>query len=212
MNRAGAPVHGPTPPPLSQLTVNQLDAAVADGAELVDIRQIGAFAAGHVPGALSIPWRTQFATWLGWLVPRIRPVMLVADATVDRHDLVWAALTVGYEQLIGELAGGVDAWHAAGRDVARMPLVDADTAGGRQVVDVRQRSEFVSGHVPGAVNVELGSLTQRADEVPEGPVLAHCGHGERAMSAASLLERAGRRDVAVLAGGPDGLGDLQVEA
>lgn len=212
VNRAGAAVHGPTPPPLPQLTVDQLDAAVADGAELVDVRQIGAFAAGHVPGALSIPWRVQFATWLGWLVPRTRPVVLVADDTVDHHDLVWAALTVGYEQLVGEMAGGVDGWQAAGRSVARTTLVDAHTAGERQVVDVRQRSEFVSGHVPGAVNVELGSLTQRPDVVPEGPVLVHCGHGERAMSAASLLERAGLRDVAVLVGGPDDLGELETQA
>ena len=30
-----------------------------------------------------------------------------------------------------------------------------------------------------------------------------CGHGERAMTAATLLQRSGRRDVAVLDGGAD---------
>ena len=210
VNRAGPRVHGPRPTRLRQLTVDEVERAVSGGAEVVDVRGIAAFAGGHVPGALSIPWRAQFSTWLGWLVPRSRPAVVVADPGVDRDDLVWAAHRIGYEQLVGELAGGMDAWVAAGRDVAVTPLVDAGAAPGRRVVDVRQRAEFTSGHAPGAVHVELGSLTQRTRPVPDGPLLVHCGHGERAMSAASLLERAGRHDVAVLAGGPEQLGALDV--
>ena len=211
VNRAGPPVHGRMPPRLSQLSVGQADAALAEGAELVDVRATGAFAAGHVPDALSIPWRAQFATWLGWLVPRTRPVVFVADDTVDRDDLVWAALTIGFDNLAGELAGGIHAWTSAGRQPARTPLVDAAAADGRRVVDIRQRSEFAAGHVPGATHVELGALTEATSAVPDEPVLVHCGHGERAMSAASLFQRAGHRDVAVLAGGPEDLGELEVD-
>lgn len=212
VNRAGAPVHGSVPPPLTQLPVGRVEQAVADGAEVIDVRPIRAFAAGHLPGSLSIPWRGQFATWLGWLVERDRPVVFVADDTVDRHDLVWAALTIGHEELVGELTGGVDAWTAAGRALTRTPLIGPDGYDGRPVVDIRQRTEFAAGHVPGALHVELGSLTGRPDAVPDGPVLVHCGHGERAMSAASLLQRAGIAEVVVLAGGPDDLGELEVEA
>lgn len=212
VNRAGPRVHGAIPPALAQLSVDQVDAAVTAGAELVDVRGVEKFAAGHVPGALSNPWRAQFATWLGWLVPRTRPVVFLADETIDRHDLVWAALTVGFEDLIGELAGGSDAWVAAGRELSRTPLVDAGASGGRRVVDVRQRSEFAAAHVPGAAHIELGSLVGATDDVPDAPVLVHCGHGPRAMSAASLLERAGHRDVAVLAGGPEDLGPLEAQA
>jgi len=57
--------------------------------------------------------------------------------------------------------------------------------------------------VPGARHVELGELPERAGDVPAGPVVVMCGHGERAMTAASLLEGAGRLDVGVLVGGPD---------
>jgi hydroxyacylglutathione hydrolase len=160
LNRAGPAVHGPMPPPLPHLDLETFDAAVAGGAEVVDVRQLGPFAAGHVPGSLSNPWRAQFATWLGWLVGRTRPIVFVADDTVDRHDLVWAALTVGFEHLVGELAGSVDAWQHAGRPLAALPLVDADGADGRQVLDIRQQSEFAAGHVPGALHVELGVLTR----------------------------------------------------
>lgn len=212
VNRAGPRVHGASPPPLRSLSLDDVDTAAAvDGAVLVDVRSIEAFAAGHVPGSVSIPWRAQFATWLGWLVRRDQPVVFVTDRTVDRIDLVWAAHTVGYERLVGELAGGVGAWESDGRELARTPLVGPEAAAGRQVVDVRQANEFAAGHASGANLVELGSLVDRPDAVPDVPVLVHCGHGERAMSAASLLERAGHRDVAVLAGGPDELGPLEVE-
>jgi hydroxyacylglutathione hydrolase len=210
VNRAGPAVYGPDdPPPLTPLSVDEFAAAIDDGAEVVDVRRIEDFAAGHVPGSLSNPWRAQFATWLGWLVARERPITFVADADVDRADLAWAAATIGFDRLVGELAGGIDAWRAAGRRVARSSLVDAASTDGRQVIDVRQRAEFAGGHVAGAIHLELGDLARATDRVPAAPVLVHCGHGERAMSAASLLERAGHLDVAVLAGHPTELGGLE---
>lgn len=95
----------------------------------------------------------------------------------------------------------MNAWTAAGHGQATTAFVPADRADGRPYVDVRQESEFTAGHVPGAVNIELGGLAHAAADAPEGAVVA-CGHGERAMTAASLLERGGRTDVAVLDGGP----------
>ena len=69
------------------------------------------------------------------------------------------------------------------------------------MIDVRQRSEYEAGHVPGAINIELGSLAQAV--VPAGPVTVMCGHGERAMTGASILATRGHRDVSVLDGGPE---------
>ena len=216
VNRAGVKVYGEHPPALPRLSPDAVAQARGAGAELVDVRDIAAFSAGHVPGSVSNPWRPAFATWLGWLVPRERPVIFITDPSVAEEDLVWSALTVGFERLAGVLDGGIRAWEASGRSLDTIPLLDAAEAGDRRVVDIRQRSEYLAGHVAGATHVELGELTNDAAGVDDGPVLVHCGHGERAMSAASLLERAGHRGVAVLAGGPDELADaghrLEVDA
>jgi hydroxyacylglutathione hydrolase len=131
------------------------------------------------------------------------PVAFVSDGSVRPQDLVWACLTVGYERLVGVLDGGIGSWADSGREVATIPLVEPDAVGGRRLVDVRQRSEYEARHVSGAHHVELGSIVD--GNTLEGSAVVHCGHGERAMSAASLLVRAGDADVAVLLGGPDEL-------
>jgi rhodanese-related sulfurtransferase len=100
------------------------------------------------------------------------------------------------------------AWRAAGHPEARLPLVEADQLDNQpgRVLDVRQASEVADGHLPGAVAIELGALADDPlpVELPEGPVTVMCGHGERAMTAASLLARAGRGELRVaVGGGPD---------
>lgn len=203
VNRLGPPVYGPLPPPLHPVPPAQVRRLVADGAGVVDARPASEFAAGHLPGALSIPLRAQFATWLGWLVPAEQPVVVVLGEGQDRDEVVRQCLKIGYEQLVGELAGGVAAWGAAGFPLARIDVVDPrDVAA--PVLDVRQDAEFVAGHVPAALHVELGSLGA-SDLVPHLPrdrvLTVMCGHGERAMTAASLLAARGHRKLAVALGG-----------
>jgi len=142
-----------------------------------------------------------FATWLGWLVDPQRPVVFIVGDDQDRAEIVRQALTVGVEDLAGELDGAMTAWLSAGLPTASLEVVDSEHLRGA-VLDVRQRSEFAAGHVPGAHNVELADL-RREVAVPKEPITVMCGHGERAMTGASLLERTGRTDIAVLAGGPN---------
>jgi rhodanese-related sulfurtransferase len=173
------------------------------GAEVVDVRPIADFAAGHIRGSLSDELRSAFATWLGWLVERGRDLVFVLNDDQDRSELVRQCLKIGYENIVGELAGGMAAWSAAGLSASQTDLVPAARLGGAgRVVDVRQASEFERSHVQGAEHIELGSLGDRSSDLTKGPVVVMCGHGERAMTGASLLERAGNDDVSVILGGP----------
>ncbi|MGH3352019.1 MAG: MBL fold metallo-hydrolase [Nocardioides sp.] len=200
VNRRG-PAVLPATPGLPALTADQVTAVTAGGGFVIDARPAADFAAGHVPGAVSIPLRPVFATWLGWLVPAEVPLVFVLNDDQDADEITWSALNIGYEQLAGTLRGGMSAWREAGLPVRRTPFVTADAAPAGPYLDVRSGGEFASGHLPGAINIDLGDLTACATEAPQGAVVA-CGHGERAMTAASLLERAGRTDVTVLDGGP----------
>jgi rhodanese-related sulfurtransferase len=177
-----------------------VDRLRADGAELIDVRPMGAYAAGHIPGSLSIALRPAFASWLGWVVSQDRQLVFVLDRPQDRSDLVRQALGIGYEALAGEVAGGFEAWRDAGRPVSATGFTRTPSVAG-PVLDVRQTAEFRQGHVNGAMAIELGSVQLAAGDVPDD-VTVMCGHGERAMTAASLLERSGR-DATVFEGSPD---------
>src|SRR5207253_3037261 len=109
VNRQGPRTYG-NPPTLAALPADDVERRIQTGSEVVDVRPIEAFAAGHVAGSLSIELRPAFASWLGWLVTQDRPLIFVLAVDQDRNDPVRQAIGIGYERLEGELAGGIEAW------------------------------------------------------------------------------------------------------
>ncbi|HUR18613.1 MAG TPA: MBL fold metallo-hydrolase [Acidimicrobiales bacterium] len=200
VNRTGPAVLGARQPALEALDVETFRQRVEEGAALIDVRPVKEWSSGHIPGSIAIPLRNQFASWLGWLLERHQPLVFVIGTDQDRVELVRQCHQIGYDELAGELAGGIAAWAEAGRELQRTALVAASDFSGR-ALDVRQNSEYSAGHLPRSVHVELGGLASSpADAEPVDAVM--CAHGERAATAASLLERAGRQ-IAVVIGGPD---------
>jgi hydroxyacylglutathione hydrolase len=205
-NRAGPELLGREWRVLPLRSTDQVREHLAGGGVLVDARPTAAFAGGHIPGAISIALRPAFASWLGWLLDDAQPLVFVLDEDQDRGELARQCRTIGYDHLVGELAGGMAAWGAANLPQAQLSMVEAEQLDDQPgvVLDVRQASEVADGHLPGAVAVELGALARdrQSGELPEGPVTVMCAHGERAMTAASLLERAGHKELRVVRGGP----------
>lgn len=204
VNLRGPVVLTAAPAP-SALSFEQVISFRDEGAQIVDTRRPADFAAGHVPGSLSIALRPAFATWLGWLTDPQRPVVIVRSPDQDPEDIVWAAAKVGFDTLAGELDGGLPAWGntATARTSSLIEagcLVRGPEASS-SVIDIRQAAEFREGHIADARNMELGGLGENLSGLPSGPLVLMCGHGERAMTAASVLERAGRTAVSVLDGG-----------
>jgi hydroxyacylglutathione hydrolase len=181
-------------------------AASEPGSVVVDVRDAAKYAEAHGQGALAIPFRDAFPTWLGWLVPAdARLLFVLGDTALD--DVVDASLLVGLERLEGYLDGGMDAWREAGLPVRSLPAIGPDDVvswleKGAQPLDVREPDELELGGVAGAVSVPLGDLPQHVEVLPAGrPLLVYCAAGIRSTTAASLLERAGVGPVVNLRGG-----------
>ena len=200
VNRRGPLIYGPGEAALPAVRPDDVRRLLAAGTWLVDVRPVDAYARGHVPGSVSIALRPQFPSWLGWVVPFGAPVVFVLDGSTDIAELMRQSRNIGYDQVLGVLAGGVDGWALAGYDLETTAIHSVDEAAGA-VLDVRQRAEYDAGHIPDAGHIELGNLVH--GDHPPTPVSLMCGHGERAMTAASLLARSGKRDVTVLVGGPE---------
>jgi hydroxyacylglutathione hydrolase len=209
-NQAGPRLLGGHVPPPRPLSVDEARAAIAGDGLVVDLRTPAAHAVAHIPGSLSIPAGSSFGTWLGWVVEPDRPLVLILDSVEDWDDAVRQALRVGYENVRGHLHGGFNAWAEAGGPIESNGRLSVDQLASQfgqgpiapLVIDVRQASEYVAGHVPGALHITAGSLPDRLADLPrERPIATICASGYRASVAASLLRSAGFPDVSWVADG-----------
>lgn len=198
LNRRGPAV--PSGGGLPALAVPAVLALLRNGADLIDVRPVRDYTAAHIPGSLALALRPAFATWLGWLGPNPQtPLVIVRTADQDPEEILWQARKIGYDNLIGELDGGIKVWQKAGQPLASTALLSPDEVDRSRLVDVRQAAEYAAGHVPHARHIELGALAEA--DLPRGRLALMCAHGERAATGASVLERAGR-NVGILLGGP----------
>jgi hydroxyacylglutathione hydrolase len=205
LNLEGPPVLGSLPavPALRPFEF----AAQATDAQVVDTRMVTGFGAAHVPGALSI-WEGGLSSFAGWFVTYNRPILLVTE-TNDVSQPVRYLTRMGYNNVAGFLSGGMHAWHMAGLASERTETITIqdlcdhlDEGGEPWILDVRSQEEVEQNEIPTAHHVHLTQLPERMDEVLHGQkIYVFCGSGRRSIVAASLLQRAGYDDVAVVLGG-----------
>jgi hydroxyacylglutathione hydrolase len=199
MNRRGLPLLGRRPGPPEKLTADAVATLVEEGAAVVDIRPGREFDRGHIPGSYSIGLSGQVSAWVGWLIPRHRPIVLTGGSQAQYQDVQRQLYRIGYDDVAGALDGGMDAWRDSGRALSTFETVDVEdmatwilSAEEMTVIDARDEHEWVAGHVPGAVHMYVPDIPHHAEEIPSSaPVAVHCASGYRAGIAASLLEQAG---------------------
>jgi hydroxyacylglutathione hydrolase len=203
INLAGPKLLGLDPAPPTKLTADAVDALIRDGAAVVDVRLGRDYDKGHIPGSYSVGLDGPFSAWVGWLVPRGRPIVLAGGTDSQHRDAQRQLFRIGFDSIAGALDGGMDAWHAGGRELTTFETVDVEdmaawilSAEPMTVVDARDEHEWSGGHVPGAVHIYVPDVPYRAAEIPpEAPVAVHCASGYRAGIAASLLEQAGLKRI-----------------
>lgn len=214
LNRAGAGAAAPRG--ARPVTADEVTDAVLAGSWVVDLRSRSDFAAGHLPGTVSVEYSAQFATYVGWLVPWNDDIVLLTDSAEVLEPALRDLARIGID--------GVDA-HVIDPDRALTARYRrADWAAYREarslsaatgirppvVVDVRQRDEWLDGHLPGALHLPVHEVESAGRRMPPGELWVHCRSGYRAGIAASLLHRAGR-DVVHVDDTWDRVGELRIE-
>jgi hydroxyacylglutathione hydrolase len=210
INRDGPRLRGEASRP-PQVDATALAAALASGAPVVDTRAAREYGQRGIPGTLNIPANRSFVTWCGSLLPYDRDFYLIADERAPNGvaELVRTLAGIGLDRVAGYAGSeALDEWDKARRPLAAISVIGmreleaAMPAGRVGLLDVRSREEWVAGHLPGAVNVPLGELEGRLDEVTRGrAVVVQCQTGARAAIAASLLRARGVADVHLYSGG-----------
>ena len=191
---------------LRPLSPDAFEAAANETEALVlDTRHQKTFIHGFVPQSIFIGIDGSFAMWVGALILDInQPILIIADPGRE-EEVVTRLSRVGYDNSIGFLEGGFDAWKAAGKDVDTVDQVTAEELKGIEgatIVDVRKQGEYLSEHVVDAINVELDYFNDQMASVPqEGTFYVHCAGGYRSVIAASILKARGYHNMVDVAGG-----------
>ena len=187
------------------LTPRQVEQREEDGAMVVDVRTELQFDEAHIPSAVCITaLRGGFGTRLAWLAEPGQPLVLVGRDDEDARDAAELAGAVGLTNIAGYLAGGMTSWREEKRPVERVPRLTLEElherwdggSNGLQLLDVRERSEWEAGHIPGSIHTAYHDIHQPPPGLEPGqPVAVICASGQRAAIAASLLKRLGSREV-----------------
>ncbi len=193
----------------ARLTPRRFEAAIAAGAYAVDSRTNEQFDEAHIPGAISASaYDTGFATKVAQVVPPDAEVVVVAASDGNELDAAELLAAVGL-QVHGFLGGGMSAWRAEERLVARIEPIGPEELAERLagedpplVLDVRGAGEYAEGHISGSLHIPYGELQRRLDELPRDRALATiCKGGKRSGLAASVLQREGFETIHVARGG-----------
>ena len=201
INKEGPAILGAFHVP-AKLDAAKLSDAISRKALVIDARPAHEYSSGHVQGTINIPFSSSFVNWAGWLVRTDDFYLVVDAATAEARlgELARALALIG----IDRIGGYFDASEVKGN--ATISQISAKQLQSKlnhaTVIDVRSAGEWSHGHLPGAKHIPLGHLIDRLGEIPaDQPVVVQCQSGGRSQIAASILERAGFRDVANLTGG-----------
>jgi hydroxyacylglutathione hydrolase len=194
INRNGPPPLDLTPPPTIDPEV--VARRIEEGHPVVDVRARTDFAAEHVAGTIGIELNDSFATYVGWLLPWGRPLVLLGDSAEDLSAAQLSLARIGIDHLGGRGTGGVRSF-GRGREIRSYRVGDFAALNlelsvrAVAILDVRRDDEWEVERIEGAIHIPLPAVERRAAELPDAQIWVHCSGGFRSSIAASLLDRAG---------------------
>ncbi|MDQ1280771.1 MAG: Metallo-beta-lactamase [Thermoproteota archaeon] len=171
------------------------------GAVILDVRSPSAFGGAHIPSSYNIP--VDVLSFAGWFLPFDKPVLAVTNDVDDLEYVSKSLASIGYDNVVGYLGGGLSSWYSIGYPIESLRLVVfsqlkswLDSGKEYFLLDVRSKDEYEEGHIKFAKNIYVGLLQERIKEIPKDlPIVVICGSGTRASIGASILLRNGYKRV-----------------
>jgi hydroxyacylglutathione hydrolase len=198
MNQIGPRLLGGVPI-LKPHSAHEVKSLMDDGVLVLDVRHQKAFAAGHIPNSYGIRVDAPLVVWAGWVVPFGSRILLLGESAAEREEATRQLIRIGYDEVLGYLEGGIEAW-VREYPVETVQRIDVKELRERMnevtLIDVRRRSEWDEGHIPGAIHFEGGRMAWEALPFAlDKPWAIQCGTGNRSMIAISVLKRRGIHNV-----------------
>lgn len=192
------------------LSPEELEMVVeAEGALVLDVRNEQVFKDGFIPNSIFIGIDGSFAPWVGALIPDLKQAIVLVTPEGREEEVVTRLARVGYDNTLGYLKGGIEAWKAAGKELDTIESIDATELAKRMeanevehLLDVRKPTEFISQHALVAENIPLDYINNNMHKLnPQHTYYLHCGGGYRSMVFASILRARGFEHLVDIKGG-----------
>lgn len=179
------------------------------GALILDTRKAKDFAKGFIPNSINIGIDGSFAVWVGTLILDIKQEILLITESGREEEVITRLARVGYDNAIGYLKGGFEAWKNAGKESDTIPDITVEEFAAAEeanpdihILDVRKKSEFDSEHIKNAQNLPLDYINENMAEVDKNKTYyVHCAGGYRSMIFASILKARGYDNLINVDGG-----------
>jgi glyoxylase-like metal-dependent hydrolase (beta-lactamase superfamily II) len=177
-------------------------------AMVLDVRPQSDYIKGHIPNSIFIGLNGQFAPWVGALITDLKQPIILVTPEGKSEEAVTRLSRVGYDNTLGYLEGGIEAWKAAGKDVETLESISAEEFANRvktqnvNILDVRKDGEYQSSHIEDAQHFALDYINQNMNQVDKNKTYhIHCAGGYRSVIAASILKARGYKNLVDVAGG-----------
>jgi hydroxyacylglutathione hydrolase len=197
--------------PAESLMPQRVRELVEAGAVLIDGRDQREFDGARVPASINVTMnQSGVGTRAAWVVDPESEVIVAAEGDEEARRMARMLEAVGFRNIRGYLAGGLNAWRAAKLGVETTPAIDVPTLAERLknedvvLLDVREDDEWEAGYVEGSILAPYRTLRDGVSEELRKvgkPLAVACSGGVRSALATSLLRRAGIEDVEHVADG-----------
>jgi glyoxylase-like metal-dependent hydrolase (beta-lactamase superfamily II)/rhodanese-related sulfurtransferase len=188
---------------LKGLSVEEFKTEVENGAIILDVRTQFDFEKGFIPNSLFIGLNGTFAMWVGALIEDINQKILLVVPEGQEEEAVMRLSRVGYDNTLGYLKGGVDAWDGELNTMQSISSEElAEKHGDITIVDVRKPGEYTAEHVEDAVHYPLDYMNSDLNKLnKEETQYIHCAGGYRSVIAISILMQNGYTNLVNVLGG-----------
>lgn len=163
---------------------------------ILDIRSPHSFASGHVTGSYNI-WLDGLVKYAGWILDYDKDILLISERQNDIEIAKIYLMRIGFDRIRGYLCGGIKEWQNTGMPLEQSGIETVDGLYEKLkekndlfLLDVREKDEYESGHIPNATNIYIGEIENKLEEVsPNKPIISICSVGNRGGLGASILKR-----------------------
>lgn len=179
-----------------------------EAALVLDVRSQADYREAHIPNSIFIGLNGQFAPWVGALITDIKQPIVLVVPEGQSEEAVTRLSRVGYDNTLGYLKGGIDAWKKAGKDIETLDYVSAEELADKaksskiNILDVRKDGEYQSSHLEGVQHLSLDFINEKMNEIDKDKsYYVHCAGGYRSVIAASILKARGFDKLIDVSGG-----------